>query len=213
MASNLMFALTFAAVTGTQPPTFNTAKYFVSNWKDQAKTHLNVTDDDLKKNNRCIKLNNYWCLKNVSGGWNGTLGSDQDRHAAFVDGAYAARAAVRNFRTAYFKHNRKSALQIMSYYAPDSDCIGSGAATNSDGTCVNGHNNSKAYATYVIKGIAGDIDADLQLFDVNGVANEKNMTVFLQNLSKVELAGAKVSAELIKKGICMEVAKCPHPNN
>ena len=201
-----MFVL--MSVSSNQLPTFNGA--LVSNWEEQALENLEILPDELRKHKskRCMKLNNYWCLKNVNGGWKGSIGNDSDNHAAFRSSEYAARAAVRNFRTAYFKHNRKSALEIMSAYAPNSDCIGSNAAKANDGSCLKGYNNSENYARYVIVGINDDINSDLYLFDQAGKPNEKVLITFLKNLSSVELANIKATSEIIKKGICLESNYC-----
>lgn len=115
------------------------------------------------KYKRCIKLNNYWCLKNF--GWNGGVGVDSDNHTVFSNGYYTVRAAVRNTRTAYVRHGRKSALSIMRVYAPRSDCIGSDGARRSDGSCIYGNNDPEQYAKSISRGITQDIHADLMLFE------------------------------------------------
>lgn len=185
---------------------FNQSEESVSNWRGQAFSHLGLAPEaqDTRGHLRCIRLNNYWCLKDV--GWQGSLGHDADRHAAFMDGDMASRAAVRNFRTAYITRGRKSALQIISVYAPSSDCIGSKAATRMDGSCAKGNNDPKKYAELISKGLTNDIEADLRLFDSNGRTNRERMTLFLQNMSAFETGGLRVSAETIKRGICLERA-------
>ena len=189
---------------------YNNTAGSVTNWKAEAIKHLQINEQALfqHKFKRCIKLNNYWCLKDV--GWNGGIGKDADNHTAFKNGYYAARAAVRNFRTAYIKHGRKSALSIMLAYAPTSDCIGSNAARSADGTCIHGSNDSKQYAKAASKGITDDIHADLMLFDGNGKAT-KSLVLFLKNMSSFEIGGLRVSTETIERGICMENATCESP--
>lgn len=187
---------------------FDGAKKSMTNWELEAVAHLGVTQEMLAKHKylRCVKLNNYWCLKDV--GWNGSVGRDSDGHTAFLDGSMAARAVVRNFRTSYFKHGRKTAFQIMSVYAPPNDCIGSLAGTRKDGTCIQGKNPTEKYAIRVARGVSDNSDADLLLFYANGVANESNLVKFLQNMSSFEIGGLIVSSDTIKRGICLENSTC-----
>ncbi len=199
----IMLRLAFAI----DHPTYDKNKHTMSNWESQATTHLNITSAALlsRKNNRCIMLNNYWCLKDF--GWSGSIGKDDDTHSAFVDGYYAARAAVRNARSAYIKHGRKSAHAIMEAYAPLSDCIGSNRARRADGTCIHGKNDPTVYSKMVAKGITNDIKSDLFLFDKDGKATD-NLVLFLQNMSAYELSGPRVQDATIKKGICLEDSSC-----
>lgn len=195
-------------VINSQPSKFNAVQKAVSNWPSEALTHLSVTQTGLDnhKSLRCIKLNNYWCLKDI--GWNGRLGRDSDSHTAFRNGYYAARAIVRNTRTAYFSHGRQSALELMKAYAPSSDCIGSNAGRRSDGSCIR-HNPTEKYARAAAKGITNDINVDLKLFDKNGNATDA-LVRFLQNLSKFE-TGLTAKESTIRKGICMENNTCQSP--
>lgn len=202
-------ALAVISATGAKStPTYDSSTRSVSNWESQAAIHLGITDEALTKNKypRCVKLNNYWCLKDV--GWAGSVGRDNDRHTAFLDGNMAARAAVRNFRTAYLKHGRKTAFQIMSVYAPPDDCVGSKAGTRKDGSCVWGKNPTEKYAISVASGVARSSSTDLFLFDSDGVANEDKLVKFLQNMALFELGGLTVSADTIKRGICLENSTC-----
>jgi hypothetical protein len=178
----------------------------VSNWQGQAAINLGASSEQLAKSKtlRCIKLNNYWCLKDI--GWQGGIGRDCDGHTAFADGSFAARAAVRNLRTAYVTKNRRTALQLISAYAPADDCVGSNAAKRSDGTCIYGKNPTVEYAKMVAKGIADDPNADLHLFDINGKATD-SLTRVLQNLSSFEI-GFSATTNTIKRGICLEDESC-----
>lgn len=172
IASSIFLLLTHIPATmAADAPTYDAASRVVSNWKEQSVAHLGVAESDLAKHKflRCIKLNNYWCLKDM--GWNGRLGRDADNHTAFVNGEMAARAAVRNFRTAYSTRGRKTAFQIMSVYAPPDDCNGSKAGTRPDGTCIWGKNPTETYAKKVAEGVADSSDTDLLLFDAQGRAD------------------------------------------
>jgi len=183
----------------------------ITNWRLEALRHLRkqnggkylkITDAELSTHKylRCIKLNNYWCLKDLGWGWQGRLGLDSDLHTGFSSAVWGARAAVRNFRTAYVKHGRESALEILSVYASSSDCVGSDAARDSDGNCIEGNNAPEAYARTAIRGITDDINEDLRLFNDDGSATE-NLRIFLRNMSGVEIGQLFASPELIDEGI------------
>lgn len=201
------FLLSLPAISAT--PTFDSTTYSVSNWEDQARVNLGLNDQDLSSGRslRCAKLNNYWCLKDV--GWEGGLGHDQHNHTAFASAAYGARAAARNLRTAYVKHGRKTALQIMSAYAPPEDCIGSIRLSN--GKCKFGLNPTKEYAAIVAKDITEDPNEDLQLFDSHGKATEALVTL-LKNICAYETGGLKVTDQAVRTGICLEDQSCRSDN-
>lgn len=76
---------------------------------------------------RCVRLNNYWCIKTpTSGGfWEGQIGEDASGHAYFRDPVYSARAFARTIRSYYFRRNIRSVSGIINRYAPSSDCNGS----------------------------------------------------------------------------------------
>jgi hypothetical protein len=180
-----------------------------SNWSDQAFAYLIKSDNRTPVSEsvltahttlRCIRLNNYWCLKDK--GWDGRLGKDRDDHTSFVSADMGARAAVRNFRTAYSARGRKSALAILSAYSPSNDCRGSEAARRPDGTCAFGYNDSAAAARAAARGITDDINADLKLFDSSGKATER-VVKFLGNLS-VQETGLRASDDLIRMGMYLE---------
>lgn len=207
---HFIFVLIIFAVSNTvyaNNGTYDSRSRSVSNWKSEAYAHLRIDSDSLNKHKfqRCIKLNNYWCLKDV--GWDGKVGRDSDNHTAFKNGYYAARAAVRNFRTAYLRHGRKSAMEIMAVYAPITDCVGSNGARRADGTCIYGNNDSMKYAGTVSNGITDNVSEDLKLFDSKGNATN-NLVIFLENMSAFEIGGLRVSRETIERGICMENASC-----
>ncbi|WP_422506130.1 hypothetical protein [Stenotrophomonas sp. GZD-301] len=194
------------------PVIYDPASRSVTNWSTEMAVHLDAGAVDIAKHRslRCVKLNNYWCLKDM--GWRGRVGRDLDAHTAFADGYFAARAAVRNMRTAYVKHGRSSALQIMQAYAPSDDCVGSTAGRRADGTCKWGYNPTEKYALLVSKGVADAANSDLRLFDSSGKANEAALVRFLQNMSAFETGGLVVKADTIRRGICLEDETCmPEP--
>lgn len=75
---------------------------------------------------RCIHHNNYWCVKTPKGDrWVGQTAKDPANHAIFKDATFSARAFTRIMRSYRFRHNLRTARQIISRYAPSSDCLGS----------------------------------------------------------------------------------------
>jgi len=210
MRITILFAFSLLSLpTAGTTATFDSTTYSVSNWKDEARINLGLSDRDLSSGRslRCAKLNNYWCLKDI--GWEGRLGHDQHNHTAFANAAYGARAATRNLRTAYVTHGRRTALQIMSAYAPPDDCVGSIRLSN--GKCKFGLNPTKEYAVIVAKGITEDPNADLQLFDDHGKATEALVTL-LKNICSYETGGLKVTDQIVRTGICLEDQSCQSDN-
>jgi hypothetical protein len=65
---------------------------------------------------RCVKLNNYWCIKSAR--WNGELATDSEGHVGFVTADHSADAAATLLRRYYLELNRKSALDIVRRWAP-----------------------------------------------------------------------------------------------
>lgn len=65
---------------------------------------------------RCVKLNNYWCIKSAR--WNGELATDSEGHVGFVSADHSADAAATLLRRYYLEFNRKSALDIVRRWAP-----------------------------------------------------------------------------------------------
>ncbi len=128
-----------AADEATPPPApaevaFEPARRAVSNWLTEAMDNLDLSRDtkmeiaggpgslDLP---RCVKLNNYWCIKRAR--WAGEIAADAEGHVAFasaIDGAIAAAMLLRRY---YIDYNRRSALAILSHWAP-AQCAGVTAA-------------------------------------------------------------------------------------
>jgi hypothetical protein len=65
---------------------------------------------------RCVKLNNYWCIKSAR--WNGELATDSEGHVGFVSADHGADAAATLLRRYYLEYKRKSALDIVRRWAP-----------------------------------------------------------------------------------------------
>ncbi|WP_445502831.1 hypothetical protein [Microvirga sp. G4-2] len=65
---------------------------------------------------RCVKLNNYWCIKSAR--WNGELATDSEGHVGFASADHGADAAALLLRRYYLDFQRKSALDIVRRWAP-----------------------------------------------------------------------------------------------
>ncbi len=73
---------------------------------------------------RCVKLNNYWCVK--SAGWNGEIAADSDGHVAFASAAEGAAVAALLLRRYYVDYGRRTARAIVGRWAP-AQCLLFGA--------------------------------------------------------------------------------------
>jgi hypothetical protein len=128
-----------AASEPTPPVTFTevgfeAAHRAVSNWRSEAMDNLGLFKDSKTEFAgetgsadipRCVKLNNYWCIKRAR--WAGEIAADAEGHVAFasaIDGAIAAAMLLRRY---YLDYNRRSALAILSHWAP-AQCAGVPAA-------------------------------------------------------------------------------------
>jgi hypothetical protein len=115
----------------------------VNNWRREAASHLGLpllsamalmggyTPPAVS---RCVKLNNYWCIKKA--GWTGEIASDADGHVAFVsahDGAVVAALLLRRY---YIDLGRHSARAIIARWAP-AEC-GASASLTSSGLATHG---------------------------------------------------------------------------
>lgn len=117
------------------PALYLPADRAVSNWRLQSALHL---DSDLQRRlrlllapepanlPRCIRLNNYWCVKSAR--WSGEIATDNAGHVAFSSADEGAAVAAQLLRRYYLDFNRKSALAIISRWAP-AECGGPVVAT------------------------------------------------------------------------------------
>jgi hypothetical protein len=108
-----------------QTVTFVADARSVSNWREEAVEDLYPTplsalavalQAERPVVTRCVKLNNYWCIKSAR--WNGEIGTDDEGHVGFASAEHGADAAVRLLRRYYLDFNRKSALDIVRRWAP-----------------------------------------------------------------------------------------------
>lgn len=115
-----------------------------ANWADHAEKYLtnyreNRPFDRRKdiKTLRCVKMNNYGCLWQTKGNWEGTPGPDgtngahdgeggNSGHAIFLHPKWSIVASLRWFeRKASYNQSKRSALYLAERYAPWCDTIGS----------------------------------------------------------------------------------------
>ncbi|MBV1702181.1 MAG: hypothetical protein KGQ46_10215 [Hyphomicrobiales bacterium] len=110
-------------------PSFNAQARGVGGWEGQSLANLQVKASlaqklmDMAQGDavapnvpRCIKLNNFWCIKGK--GWAGQVASDDEGHAAFSTALGGTAAAARLIRRYYVEFNRHSAMAIVSHWAP-----------------------------------------------------------------------------------------------
>src|SRR5215203_4231510 len=114
------------AEPGAVPPaSFSADANAVSNWRTEAMQDLApmplsalavALGAERPVITRCVKLNNYWCIKSAR--WNGEIGADDEGHTGFASAEHGADAAVRLLRRYYLAFDRKSALDIVRRWAP-----------------------------------------------------------------------------------------------
>ena len=119
------FAATGEGEEAPTPPQFLPAARSVSNWRAQAGAHLDLAPEraqalasgaEEKGVTRCVRLNNYWCVKGV--GWNGMLAADAEGHVAFASAEEGAAVAALLLRRYYMSYSRRSAQAIVTRWAP-----------------------------------------------------------------------------------------------
>jgi len=76
---------------------------------------------------RCVKLNNYWCIK--SAGWNGEIAADPDGHVAFASAEEGAVVAALLLRRYYVDYGRRTARAIVERWAPAQCSLFTASAT------------------------------------------------------------------------------------
>ena len=97
----------------------------VTNWRKEAARHLDpdvvaaaaaFLEAERPVVSRCVKLNNYWCIKSAR--WDGEIGTDEEGHVGFASAEAGADAAASLLRRYYLEFGRKSALDIVRRWAP-----------------------------------------------------------------------------------------------
>ena len=106
-------------------PVFKPSERAVDNWRREGAFNLDVAPEqavalalgrDIKGLSRCVRLNNYWCVKKA--GWTGEIASDADGHVAFASAADGAAVAANLLRRYYIDFNLHSARAIVQRWAP-----------------------------------------------------------------------------------------------
>ena len=127
-------ALLLLVAAGTPPPpTFDPEARAVSTWRQEAIDNLELSAGQegamrdpagVAAVARCVKLNNYWCVKHA--GWKGELASDDEGHVAFASAKEGAAVAALLLKRYYMDFDRKTALAIVSHWAPAQCATGVG---------------------------------------------------------------------------------------
>ena len=114
-----------------QPPAYQAQERAVGNWRFESALALDLSPVvalrqavgvEPGQTPRCVKLNNYWCIKRA--GWNGEIASDPDGHVAFSTAEEGAAVAALLLRRYYVDYKRHTAREIASRWAP-SQCAAS----------------------------------------------------------------------------------------
>ncbi|MCC0805810.1 hypothetical protein FPV16_06165 [Methylobacterium sp. W2] len=118
-----------AALAMTAAPavasSFLASERAVSNWRTETGTTLRPVSLALVARYapvppafvaRCVKLNNYWCIKSAR--WRGEIGSDAEGHTGFATAGDGADAAALLLRRYYREFGRRNALSIVRRWAP-----------------------------------------------------------------------------------------------
>ncbi len=136
-AARLRDGLAAASALATpmrEMPVYRPEARAVSNWRSETKDGLLplslawtawAAPNDPAFVARCVKLNNYWCIKRAR--WDGEIGGDQEGHTGFATAGQGADAAVSLLRRYYGEYGRRSALAIVRRWAP-AECAGPVAA-------------------------------------------------------------------------------------
>jgi len=109
----------------TPTPSYQADARAVDNWRVESALALEMAPvgalrralgADAREPGRCVKLNNYWCIK--SAGWNGEIAADSDGHVAFASAAEGAAVAALLLRRYYVDYGRRTARAIVERWAP-----------------------------------------------------------------------------------------------
>ncbi|WP_131195883.1 hypothetical protein [Lichenihabitans psoromatis] len=130
----------------SRPVAFNPKEREVTNWRSEALLHLTLpptadvrlaTGRDAPQVTRCVRLNNYWCIKRA--GWAGEIAADRDGHVAFSSAREGADVAALLLRRYYLDYGRHSAMAIISHWAPAECGVDMRGGTNrADGLSTRG---------------------------------------------------------------------------
>lgn len=119
---------------------FHPARREVSNWRMEGAGALELAPMeavglvlmlDPKGVSRCVRLNNYWCIKRA--GWAGEIAADSEGHVAFSSAQEGALVAAVLLKRYYVDFKRHTAMEIVSRWAP-AQCGSGGSAGAAHGT-------------------------------------------------------------------------------
>lgn len=108
-----------------EAPRYEAAARAVTNWRSETGEALlpaslalvaRLSASDPAFVARCVKLNNYWCIKRAR--WPGEIGGDAEGHTGFASAADGADAAANLLRRYYRTYDRRTALAIVRRWAP-----------------------------------------------------------------------------------------------
>ncbi|MGJ0509873.1 MAG: hypothetical protein ACR652_22660 [Methylocystis sp.] len=109
----------------TPAPAYAPDKRAVDNWRVESAQWLEMSplaamkralDAEERDPARCVKLNNYWCVKRA--GWTGEIAADADGHVAFASAEEGAAVAALLLRRYYVDYKRHTARAIVERWAP-----------------------------------------------------------------------------------------------
>ncbi|AWN38654.1 hypothetical protein [Methylobacterium radiodurans] len=124
-AERLTTGAALPAPVTAEAPRYEAAARAVTNWRSQTGESLlpaslalvaRLSASDPAFVARCVKLNNYWCIKRAR--WPGEIGGDAEGHTGFASAADGADAAANLLRRYYRTYDRRTALAIVRRWAP-----------------------------------------------------------------------------------------------
>jgi hypothetical protein len=124
-SSETILSLPASAPVTPAMPRFAPEARAVTNWRQEAGATLRPASLALVARfstidppfvARCVKLNNYWCIKRAR--WSGEIGADAEGHTGFATAADGADAAALLLRRYYRDYGRRTALAIVRRWAP-----------------------------------------------------------------------------------------------
>jgi hypothetical protein len=111
--------------SGTPTPAYRPEVRAVDNWRVESALSLEMAPVAAARRAlgaesgepaRCVKLNNYWCIKSAR--WNGEIAADSDGHVAFASAEEGAAVAALLLRRYYVDYGRRTARAIVERWAP-----------------------------------------------------------------------------------------------
>ncbi|WP_292528510.1 hypothetical protein [Methylocystis sp.] len=120
-----VFAAPASALAAASSPAYRPEARAVDNWRVESALALEMAPVAAVRRAvgaeegepaRCVKLNNYWCIK--SAGWSGEIAADSDGHVAFASAEEGAAVAALLLRRYYVDYGRRTARAIVERWAP-----------------------------------------------------------------------------------------------